>query len=150
MLWKRCGLASVTLSVCSLPAQDLGNGDEHCTRMSQTCKWAAVTGGIWYNSIKLGVKLLLLGLVISFAAANLSLAVSTFVDAVLGRIECMRCKLLRSIIRRLSVCVSVTRAGCAKTAERIDVLFRVETSGNPRNIVLAVVPNHHKSRIRSM
>jgi len=36
----------------------------------------------------------------------------------------------------LSVCQSVTRAGCVKTAERIDVLFGVETPGDRRNIVL--------------
>jgi len=34
-LWKRCGLASITLSVCSLPAQDLGNGDEHLTMVTE-------------------------------------------------------------------------------------------------------------------
>jgi len=31
-----------------------------------------------------------------------------------------------------SVSVSVTRENCAKTAERIDVLFGGETPGNPR------------------
>jgi len=36
----------------------------------------------------------------------------------------------------LGVCQSVTRAGCAKTAERIDVLFWVETPRDPRNDVL--------------
>jgi len=34
------------------------------------------------------------------------------------------------------VCQSVTRAGCAKTAERIDVLFGVKTHGDPKNIAL--------------
>jgi len=31
---------------------------------------------------------------------------------------------------------TIMRAGCAKTAERIDVLFGVVIPGNPRNIVL--------------
>jgi len=35
-----------------------------------------------------------------------------------------------------SVCQSVTRVQPAKTAKRIDVLFRVETFGDPRNIVI--------------
>jgi len=36
-----------------------------------------------------------------------------------------------------SVCQSVCHSGkCAKTAERIDVLFGVEIPGNVRNIVL--------------
>jgi len=37
---------------------------------------------------------------------------------------------------RLMIPVFVTRTGCAKTAERIDLLFRMETPGEPRNIVL--------------
>jgi len=47
----------------------------------------------------------------------------------LGRIECLTCGLLRLIICQF-VCQQVR---CAKTAERIDVLFGVETQ---RNIVL--------------
>jgi len=31
--------------------------------------------------------------------------------------------------------LSVTQVGCEKTAERIDVLFEVETLGDPRNIL---------------
>jgi len=33
------------------------------------------------------------------------------------------------------ICLFVTQTGCAKTAERIDVLFGVETSGDPISIV---------------
>jgi len=50
--------------------------------------------------------------------------------------EYIICILLRSMIPwrgRMSVIQSVTRAGSAKTAERIDVLFGVETPGNPPN-----------------
>jgi len=36
---------------------------------------------------------------------------------------------------RLLVSLSVTRSDCAKTAERIDVLFEVETPYDPRNTV---------------
>jgi len=36
--------------------------------------------------------------------------------------------------------VTVSYVGCAKTAERIDVLFGMETPGNPGNIVLDGVP----------
>jgi len=32
--------------------------------------------------------------------------------------------------------MSLTQADCAKTAERIDILFGVEISGNSRNILL--------------
>jgi len=39
------------------------------------------------------------------------------------------------------VCLSVTRVGCAKTAEQIDVLFEVETSVSPRNIALDGIPD---------
>jgi len=41
-----------------------------------------------------------------------------------------------------SVCQSVsdTREGCANTAERIDVLFGMDTIGDSKNIVLAVGP----------
>jgi len=35
-----------------------------------------------------------------------------------------------------SDCLFVTRLRCAKTAEWIEVLFRVEIFGDPRNIVL--------------
>jgi len=34
-----------------------------------------------------------------------------------------------------SVCQAVSRAECLKTAEQIDVLFGVNTSADPRNIV---------------
>jgi len=44
---------------------------------------------------------------------------------------------MRSVaIDNPDVSLSVTRAGCANTAERIDVLFGVDTPGNPRNIAL--------------
>ena len=33
-LWKRCGLPSTMPSASLLPAQDHGNGDEHCTLLS--------------------------------------------------------------------------------------------------------------------
>jgi len=36
------------------------------------------------------------------------------------------------------VCESVTRAGCAKTAEQVDVLLGVATPGDSRNIVLVL------------
>jgi len=36
----------------------------------------------------------------------------------------------------VSVCLSVTRMRCAKTAERIDMLLGVETSGDPNRSVL--------------
>jgi len=39
-----------------------------------------------------------------------------------------------------SVCLSVTRLRCAKTAKKMEVLFGVETLGDPRHIVLDVVP----------
>jgi len=48
-----------------------------------------------------------------------------YVDCVLGRIECTI---------PASVCPSVLRVSCANTAERIDVLFGVETSGDSRNV----------------
>jgi len=35
-----------------------------------------------------------------------------------------------------SLSLTVTWAGCAKTADRIDVLFWVETPGDPGNVVL--------------
>jgi len=37
--------------------------------------------------------------------------------------------------------MKASRAGCAKSAERIDVLFWMETPGNPRNIVYMGVPD---------
>jgi len=43
----------------------------------------------------------------------------------------------------VSVNQSVMRAGCAKSAEWIDVLFGVETPGHPRNILLDGVPIPH-------
>jgi len=39
------------------------------------------------------------------------------------------------------VCQPVKRVDCAKAAERIDVLFVVETHGDPRNIVLDEGPH---------
>jgi len=54
----------------------------------------------------------------------------------LGCIECMRCRLLLPMIA-----VSVCRAAqlgftVQKTAERINILFGINTLGNQRNIVL--------------
>jgi len=37
-------------------------------------------------------------------------------------------------IDNLGVCQSAKRAGCAKTAKRIEVLFGVETSGDPKTL----------------
>jgi len=45
----------------------------------------------------------------------------------------MSCGLLHSVILAF---VSVTPVAYAKTAERIDILFGVETPGDPENIVL--------------
>jgi len=45
-------------------------------------------------------------------------------------------KLRTSATNYPNVCQSVTRVDCAKTAERIDVLFAVETLGDPRHIML--------------
>jgi len=59
----------------------------------------------------------------------------------LGRTECMKCGLLRPTIPGVSVCQSVTRLRCAKTAERIQVLLRMETLGDPRNIILDGSPD---------
>jgi len=53
---------------------------------------------------------------------------------ILCPIECVGCRLLRSMIT-VSVSLSVTRVGCAKRAERINVQFVVMTPGNPRNNV---------------
>jgi len=50
-------------------------------------------------------------------------------------VECIRWGLLQSMIPSF-VSLSVTRAGCAETAEQINFLFVVETPGAPRNIVL--------------
>jgi len=47
---------------------------------------------------------------------------------------------------RLTVCLSRRRARCAKTAERIDVLFEVETPGYPRNIVSDGSPRPPRQR----
>jgi len=43
-------------------------------------------------------------------------------------------------VPRASVSRPVTRARCAKIAERVDVLFGVETPRDPRKIVLDRVP----------
>jgi len=59
-------------------------------------------------------------------------------SVLLDCIECMRCGLLWSMCPASvsqSVCLYVTRAGCAKTAKRINIRFGVKTPGNPRNIV---------------
>jgi len=55
-----------------------------------------------------------------------------------GRIECIRCGLLRPIFpwRGVSVSLSVTCVCSAKTGGQIGVLFGVETAVGPRNIVL--------------
>jgi len=54
-----------------------------------------------------------------------------------GRIECLRCRLLRSMIpsacKPVSLSVSVSRE---QTAEQIEVLLGLETLRDPRNIVL--------------
>jgi len=44
------------------------------------------------------------------------------------------------------ISASVTRAGCAKTAERIDVVFGVEISGDSWNTVLNDITNLHPPR----
>jgi len=51
----------------------------------------------------------------------------------------------------LGVYQSVTLAGCAKTAERIDVLFGMETPGNPRNTILdgVSIPNGDKGGLNA-
>jgi len=69
----------------------------------------------------------------------LSGSVHEEVYAHLGRIEYMKCGLRRSMIPA-SVCYT---DGLCKTTERIDVLFMVETRGNPRNIVLDGCPIPH-------
>jgi len=57
----------------------------------------------------------------------------------------MTCRLLRVIIPA-SASLSVNQAGCAKAAKRIEVLFGVETSGDPRNIVLDGGSPSHTAR----
>jgi len=61
----------------------------------------------------------------------------------LGRIKCMRCRLLLPIIA-VSVSLYVTQpnsAYCAKTAKWINILFGMNTPGSWRNIVLDVGPD---------
>jgi len=41
-----------------------------------------------------------------------------------------------ALLFNLSVSLSVTRVGCAKTAGRIEVLLRIDTPGDSRSIVL--------------
>jgi len=48
------------------------------------------------------------------------------------QIKCIRCGLLGWMIP-VSVGLSVLQTGCAKAAERINVLFGVEIPGGPRN-----------------
>jgi len=64
---------------------------------------------------------------------------------ILGCIEHMKCGLLQSMIPT-SVSQSVTWKDCAETAERIDVLFGAETTGNPRNTVSDGVPIPQRRR----
>jgi len=48
-----------------------------------------------------------------------------------------------------AVCLSVTEMGCAKMADQTDILFGVNTPGDPRNTVLDVglgVPIHYTKR----
>jgi len=59
----------------------------------------------------------------------------------------MRCKLLRSKIPA-SVSLSVRQLHCANTAERIEVLLRVDTLGDPRNIVLDGSPDFPTDSMR--
>jgi len=66
---------------------------------------------------------------------------------VLGRIECMKCGLLRSMIT--GVCQSVTRLRCANTAARIEVLLGVKTLGDPTNIVWDESFDSPKNSMRS-
>jgi len=70
---------------------------------------------------------------VSVRGSNMSDWIPVACYHILGRIECMRCGHLRLMILA-SVSLYDTRVGCAKTAERIDVLFGMETSGNRRNI----------------
>jgi len=61
------------------------------------------------------------------------------VSCTLGRIQCRRCGLLRSLTRSVSVCRSVcqtvTRPERANLARRSEVLLGVQTLGDTRNIV---------------
>jgi len=50
----------------------------------------------------------------------------------LGRIECMRCGLLRATIT--GVCQSVTRLHCANMVKPIEILLVAETFGQPTNM----------------
>jgi len=54
--------------------------------------------------------------------------------------DCGLCYLCRILLSIYAVSVSVTRLRCAKTAERIEVLFGMETLGRPRNTQLDGVP----------
>jgi len=59
---------------------------------------------------------------------------------ILGYIEYIRCELLRSMISAsVRKSVFLSRDRLCKTAERIDVLFSVETHEDPRSIVLDTV-----------
>jgi len=58
------------------------------------------------------------------------------IDPLSARLECMRCELLQSMIQGICPSRGFKRAGCTKAAERIDVLFGVKTSADPRNTVL--------------
>jgi len=68
-----------------------------------------------------------------------------------GRIECSRCRLLRSMIPAsvsLSDCLShgFTRLHCAKTAQRTEILFEVKIPVVPKHIVLDGRPDHLTAR----
>jgi len=44
----------------------------------------------------------------------------------------------------------VTRLSCAKTAERLEILFGVETLGDPRHVVLDADPDPRAARGREI
>jgi len=58
----------------------------------------------------------------------------------------MQTSVIRDPVAWASVSLSVTRASCAKTAVRIEVLLGIETLGDPRNPVLDVVLILHSER----
>jgi len=56
---------------------------------------------------------------------------------------------MRTVVSHDScACQSVIQAGCAKMTEWIDVLFGMETPGDPRNIVLDEAPHPPMARGR--
>lgn len=52
--------------------------------------------------------------------------------------------MLKHEIRAIAIdpgfCQSVTRTGCARTAERIDVLFRIKTKGSQETLLDDAAP----------